>query len=274
MPKRIIFLVLLAAPLVYADEKADAVFRVYDANGDGVLTPGEVPDASIFAKADANKDGKITKEEVAAYLGTGAKPRPAVRKKPGTKTDAGVRRAPRTTKERVADFFRRFDRNKDRKIQRAEFQGDDETFRRYDRSRDKKWNSREVTRYVAETVRMAKRRPRPDNFFDLFDRNRDKKVTSREYDGPSDFFRRYDHNKDRTVTEEELNMGPNAGRMMRGDEKLMADGPTPAPKRGLLERYDKNKDGRITLKELNDAESILHRLDKNRDGVLSGSEVK
>ena len=61
---------------------------------------------------------------------------------------------------------------------------------------------------------------------------------------------------------------------MRGDEEFMGDGPTRAPKMGLLERYDKNGDKRITLEELNGAESILHRLDRNGDGVLSGREVR
>ena len=73
-------------------------------------------------------------------------------------------------------------------------------------------------------------------------------------------------------------MGPNARmgnrRQMESDEKFMADGPTRAPRRTLLDRYDKNQDGRITLEELNGAEALMQRLDTNGDGVLSGREAK
>jgi Ca2+-binding EF-hand superfamily protein len=61
---------------------------------------------------------------------------------------------------------------------------------------------------------------------------------------------------------------------MDSDREFMADGPTRAPKQGLLARYDKDEDGRITLEELNGAEALMTRLDKNGDGVLSGSEVR
>jgi len=269
-------LFFFSAPLLAQDQESD-IFRIWDTNGDGVLTADEIPDAAIFAKVDADKNGKITREEVARFLG-GA---PAPKKKPEPKKKAEERKSegtmvkpPRTLNEHVEDFFRRFDRNKDGKVQREEFQAGEEVFKKYDRSRDGSLSKREVRRYVKEQLEEAKRRPRPDNFFDLFDLSRDGTVTRKEYDGPAAFFREYDHNKDGRVTTEELSMGRMAGRTMRGDREFMGDGPTNLPKRGLLERHDKDGDGRVTLEELGGAESILHRLDRNGDGVLSGSEVR
>ena len=276
-------LLLFALPSM-ADERVDNVFKVWDKNADGFLTEDEIPDVVIFEKVDTNGDGKVSREEVAAFLGA-PKPKKEAKQKPKakrdskkeTRSDAGQRKAPRTIRERVVDFFRRFDANKDKKIQKTEFRAGEAIFKDWDRNKDEQWSRKEVTRYMTATIRNQKRNPRPDNFFDLFDMNRDKKVTKKEYDGPGAFFRSYDHDKNNAVTLEELNMGPGAQvnmSMKKGDKKFMADGPTQRPKLGLLDRYDKDKNGRITLKELGGAESILQRLDKNKDGILSGSEVR
>jgi len=280
-PLALLFLLAAAAA---ADEAADRIFRVWDANGDGVLTAQELPDADMFAKVDADADGKITPAEVAAFLGRnpeGAKKGSGDAKPPEPppegKSEAAPMPDPRTLKERVADFFRRFDRNKNGKIERDEFQGGDEAFKEYDRSRNGALSTREVTRYIDDQLDAAKRNPRPDNFFDLFDLDRDRRVTRKEYDGPNEFFRRYDHDKDRVVTEEELNMGPEGGpgrEMREGDAEFMADGPTRMPRMGVLDRYDADGDGRVTLEEMGGAASVLQRLDKNGDGVLSGTEVR
>ena len=181
---------------------------------------------------------------------------------------------PFTVNERVADFFKRFDLNKNNRIELKEFRGGEDVFKKNDRNRNRTLSRKEVARYIQDQLREAKKRPRPDNFFELFDKNRDKKVTRKEYDGPPRFFKSYDHNKNNTVTEQELNMGPKSA-MTKGDPKrIERDGATPLPRQTLLDRYDADKNGRITLAELKGAESIMARLDKNGDGVLSGSEVR
>jgi len=277
-------LLLVGAVARAGDAAVDMVLHVWDANMDGVLSRDELPDDGIFEKVDKDADGKLTRAELAAFFQV--KPRTAAKDAPKEKAKAGPAAAgkkksdvaiqePRTIKERVADLFRRLDRNKDGKLQRAELTGvTDEVFQQYDRTRNGEWSRREAMRWVKDSVARAKRNPNTRSFFQLFDMNRDKKVTKQEYDGPGNFFRRYDHNKDKVITEGELALGRDAGRMLRGDKEFMADGPTRMPKRNLLERYDANGDGKVTLAELGNAESVLERLDKNGDGVLSGSETK
>jgi len=291
-----LLLPLFLSTVAFAQEdRAAATLKVWDTNGDGVLTPDEFPDKATFKKADRDSDGKVTRDEVAIFLGlmkppaepTKTKPAPQKKvtpqkvapKKTETKTEAAMAKKPFTVSQRVRDFFRRFDANKDKQVARKEAAGiGEDMWKRFDRNKDAAFSTREATRYIRYTLTEARKRPNRANFFDLYDRNRDKRVTRKEYDGPTSFFKAYDHNKNKVVTLEELNMGPNAGktstRQMEADESFMADGPTKAPKLGMLARYDKDEDGRITLEELGGAEALLSRLDKNGDGLLSGSEVK
>jgi Ca2+-binding EF-hand superfamily protein len=283
MMRKLLLCALLAAPAV--GDEVDNVLAVWDLNRDGTLTPDEVPDAAIFGKVDADKDGKVTREEIALFLKVKPEPKKDGKGPEGKegkdakgakpeekKSESAPEVEPRTIKERVDDLFRRYDQDKDGKIQRKELPGaSDEQWQRYDRTRDEALNRREATRYVEEQLEMAKRAPRPDNFMDLFDMNRDKKVTKKEYDGPGQFFRQYDTDKDDVITEAELAAPPMV--TMRPEDEMDVDGPTALPKQGLLERYDANKDDRVTADELK-AENIFRRLDKNGDGILTGPELR
>lgn len=283
---RTLALLLLPAALAAADG-VDDIFRVWDANGDGRLTRDELPDAATFDKVDGNRDGTILREEVAAFLGVKpagpkeatrepAKPADPAPKPPEKKSEAAPKKDPRPgSKEERSDFFERFDADKDGRISATEFRGGEEVFRQYDRNRDGFLSPKEVERYLDDRLKQARRNPRPDNFMEIFDGNRDGKVTRREYDGPSPFFRSYDHDGDDVVTEAELNMGPVVPKSMMAEGPAAdPDGPTPLPRRTLLDRYDKDADGKVTLEELGGAESVMQRLDRNGDGILSGGEVR
>jgi Ca2+-binding EF-hand superfamily protein len=279
--RRLWIVALCAAPA--AADGVDNIFAVWDANRDGILTPDEIPDEAIFGKVDADGDGKITRAEVAAFLGLKPEPPKPDAPKPGKgeplkkpeekKSEAAPAVEPRTLKERIDDFFRRYDADKDGKVRKDEFKGaSDEQWQEYDRTRDGALNRREAARFVEDQLEAAKRNPRPDNFMELFDLDRDKRVTKREYDGPGQFFRQYDRDNDKVVTEAELAMGPDMGPVRPEDEMAM-EGPTVLPKQGLLDRYDANKDGRLTPDEFK-ADNVFRRLDKNSDGTLSGSELR
>jgi len=211
MLRTLLPLALLALPGLA--DKVDDVLKVWDANKDGVLTRDEIPDAAIFAKVDKNKDGKATRAEVAAFLGIEQpKKKDRPKNKSGKSTTEAKIKTPRTTREHVADFFRRYDKDKNRKVTKKEVPTGQNVFRDWDRNKDDALTRREVERYIKAELRRLRMRPNANNFFELFDFNRDKKVTRKEYTGPRDFFRRYDHDKNGAVTEKEISMGPDQGR--------------------------------------------------------------
>ena len=199
---RLLAAFLLLAPFAVAgDDLAARTLKVWDTNRDGALTKDEFPDEATFLKADRDKDGKVTEEEIAIFLGLKKAPPPAETKKaPKAKpvvkkpakargesvSDGGMQKRPFTIPERVKDFFKRFDRDKDKKVTRKEAAGiGEDMWKRFDRNRDDAFTYREATRYMKYTIAAAKKRPNRANFFELFDKNRDKKVTRAEYDGPS-----------------------------------------------------------------------------------------
>ena len=53
----------------YAPEQ---IFKFWDKNGDGKLTPDEVPNANLFKMLDKNGDGVVSKDEAAAIEKWGA----------------------------------------------------------------------------------------------------------------------------------------------------------------------------------------------------------
>ncbi len=63
---------LLIGPLLAQDAATDPVFRRYDRDGDGKVTPDELPLPKIFAKFDLNHDGVITYEEYRKVAGLAA----------------------------------------------------------------------------------------------------------------------------------------------------------------------------------------------------------
>ena len=54
-----------ATPPARPQFSPEQIFKFWDKNGDGKLTPDEVPNANLFKMLDKNGDGVVTKEEAA-----------------------------------------------------------------------------------------------------------------------------------------------------------------------------------------------------------------
>ena len=78
---------LLATPVLAEEDRAAATIKVWDTNGDGVLTPDEFPDKATFKKADRDADGKVTRDEVAIFLGLVKPPKPVAPQKGDAEED-------------------------------------------------------------------------------------------------------------------------------------------------------------------------------------------
>ena len=55
-----------ATPPARPQYSPEQIFKFWDKNGDGKLTPDEVPNANLFKMLDKNGDGKLSKEEFEA----------------------------------------------------------------------------------------------------------------------------------------------------------------------------------------------------------------
>jgi len=261
-------------------------FDSYDKDADGKLSRAEFAFDDVFDALDGDRNGFLTKEEIKAFL---AKAAPAKDKEPGKekgKGEAGkapgdAKAPPRKRREgvdprkdpeaRARDILANFDRDKDGKIARAEFPGDegDGVFRKFDRDKDGSLAQAEVLALAKdqlEDLKKARQRPKRGEFLYLFDDDMDNRVTKEEYDGPARAFAEYDVNDDGVVTYDEL-IYPNRYRRNGDRKQASADGG--AESQNVWDLYDKDKDGRVTKEEWGGAEAVFRRLDRNGDGVLT-----
>ena len=167
-------------------------------------------------------------------------------------TRAGARTAPPIR-------FQEMDRNNDRVVTRAEWQGNDESFRQYDWNGDGILSGDEVRLDASERARAR------DDFsydtdygfddwtagrFAAIDRNHDGRIARKEWRFDRELFRRADRNSDNFVSRWEFNRMPQQ----------------------LFSSADVNRDGLIEANEWRGARAIFDRRDLNRDGRLTRAE--
>jgi hypothetical protein len=80
-----------APPPARPQYSPEQILKFWDKNGDGKLTPDEVPNASLFKLLDKNGDGVVTKDEAAA-IGTWGAGKPGA--KPAGQGAGAVRGSP------------------------------------------------------------------------------------------------------------------------------------------------------------------------------------
>lgn len=172
--------------------------------------------------------------------------------------------------------FQNLDVNRDGRISRAEWNGNDQSFSVHD------WNGDGVL--SGDEVRPGARRndgrtnddqtttagsPMDGDWteqsFRTLDRNRDGRVTTDEWPVDRATFSRADHNSDGVVTRTEF-LGDQEGAFDGDDDDDAVD----------INRFtalDTNRDNRVSRDEWRDGRASFDRLDENRDGILTRAEV-
>lgn len=156
-------LLVAAAPAVFAHDRGEfgAEFSRYDRNGDGVISRSEFPlDDALFTRLDQNRDGVISRNEAQAAMGDRGWQRDELsrldrnhdgvisrdewngdaatfdrldRNRDGVLSQADRRTTTRTNRN---SRFRGMDTNRDGRITRDEWRGNDNSFRQHDRNGD------------------------------------------------------------------------------------------------------------------------------------------
>jgi Ca2+-binding EF-hand superfamily protein len=168
---------------------------------------------------------------------------------------------------RPAIRFAEMDRNNDREISRAEWNGSDRSFAVHD------WNRDGVL--SGDEVRVGAQRPRTgDPTFDSQDReyefddwtvrgftaldhNRDGRITRDEWHFDRESFRRADHNGDGAVSRAEF----------------LAENQEDDDRNDRFEYLDLNNDNRVSRNEWHGTAARFTALDANRDGVITRVEM-
>jgi Ca2+-binding EF-hand superfamily protein len=151
-------------------------WRAMDTNGDGRITRAEWRgNARAFDNHDWNNDGVLSGDEV----------RPA------------AARGDRAGREWTAERFDDLDRNRDGRLTRAEWQGEQASFERVDRNGDNRVTRAEFLR--ADTADDAASVSR----FDELDANGNGRIERREWDGTREGFDWLDRNNDGSLSRAE-----------------------------------------------------------------------
>ena len=195
----------------------------FDKNQDGKVSKDEFPGPDDhFTRLDKNNDGFIDESEV-----------------------------PKGPPERGRNFMADFDKNKDGKVSKEEFQGPDELFTRMDKNSDGFIDESEAPKGRPEHGKPGHGR----DFMADFDKNKDGKVSKGEFQGPADAFAHMDKNNDGFIDESEI------------PKKR------PFGKRNFIADFDQDKDGKVSKEEFQGPDDLFTRLDKNGDGFIDEAEA-
>ncbi|HJU44490.1 MAG TPA: hypothetical protein VJ691_16805 [Vicinamibacterales bacterium] len=161
--------------------------------------------------------------------------------------------------------FQALDKNRDGRITRDEWDGNDRSFRNHDWNLDGVLSGNEVRTGAQRNTELADHNPnaRERNMtwtqaqFNALDHNRDRRLTANEWHFDLGTFRRIDRDRNDAVSLQEfLGEGLDDER----DE--------------TFDDMDWNNDGRITRSEWHGGTADFNWLDRNNDGVLTRFEVQ
>ncbi|MEO0478739.1 MAG: hypothetical protein AAF196_04605 [Planctomycetota bacterium] len=161
---------------------AGELLEQFDQNGNGSLSQPEVRKsdfAHAFEWADQDLDGELSRAELERLA----------RK---SNQDVEQRRLGRARPQAFRPPFSAWDKDKNGRLETAEFLERKYLFPRIDQDRDASITREEIERYARSVEKTG--------FLDRFDLNDDGRVTFEEFGGPRGAFRRADTNGDGVVT--------------------------------------------------------------------------
>jgi hypothetical protein len=221
-------------------------FQGMDLNGDGVITRAEWRgNDNSFRNQDWNGDGILSGDEV----------RTGSRRRADRGEDLNHDGQVDNVDNQIAQRFRGYDMNGDRRVARREWPGDARLFARLDTTRDGFLSIEEYTQgggFALDSQGGA------SNRFSNIDADNDGWVTRDEWHMGNADFRRLDVNRDNRISRFEF------------DRSVTA--PDAAPNYDRFASVDANRDGWLVRSEWRGNEAVFTRLDTNRDNRLSRNE--
>ena len=166
--------------------------------------------------------------------------------------------------QRAQMRFQAMDQNRDGRITRAEWRGNDQSFRRHDWNGDGLLSGDEVRaasrEWTGEDEVDQTRRPEFRNWtargFTNLDRNRDQRIERSEWFYDREDFARADRNGDRSLTREEFVGFEDNDRFSsldRNNDNVITSAEWQGSRRSFAQQ-DQNGDGQLTRRELTNAE--------------------
>lgn len=257
-----------------------------DANNDGTIDKGEVPESAhpqfekVLKLADTNKDGKLDRDELRTMARKLRDAGPAMRKGDAAPAAAGA--------GNPQQRFKQMDKDGDGKVSKSEFTGPEALFDRLDADKDGSISKDELPKPGAGpgTGGGGEGKSFLLNRLKGMDKDGDGKVAKSEFTGVAENFDRMDRDQDGSLSTREIeaaadlfaaNFNPSNPAAAKG--KGAAKNPAASGEPGVFvaprfKQMDKDGDGKVTKDEFTGPAPAFGRMDKDGDGSLTMDEMR
>lgn len=250
---------------------ADSILKRYDTNKNNVLDQDEVkkvPWKSDPRRDDENRDGRLSRSELVSRMARMTEE--DEREKRTSNSSSG--KASRGTWDLAATLISRYDVNKDRELEAAEWTKMGVSTAPGDSSRDGRVTREELAVWLqSQQAETDEEEIQPPEWFGLLDHNEDGQVQMAEYatewtDEKIAEFQRYDLNEDGLITSDECIAVDGDARGKYASEEMVVIG----TRSSVMSTIEVEDD--IIIKDLNIQLSITHTYDSHLDVFLIGPE--